>query len=453
MEWMDASTPILINTAILSLTLHRRGLMETTEKKTKVWIFHPDSSDESLGGNKRPARLAKHLNRSNYVVSVFSSSKFRYAKDNLIKDGALYLYREGKVPFYYIKSRSYKKNDINRILNWISFYFNVRKAAKEIIKKEGKPDLIIGSSPHPLAMLAAVRIGKKYKIPVINEVRDFWPEVIFLGGRVKETSLIGKIMLAGERYIYKKSNALIFLKEGDFQYIVDKKWDIKNGGSIDLDRCYYINNGVDLDEFEHNMRMHQLDDDDLQSDHFRAIYVGALGKVNDIDKILDAAKLLQKEDILFLIYGSGDQEDRLKDRLKDENIRNVKIKGYVESKYIPYVLSKASVNLLIYTQTQYNWSRGNSSNKLFEYMASGKPIISSVKMGYSIIDKYNCGIEIEDQRPEGLVEAIKHFYDMSDKELKSIEVNCKNGACDFDYSNLSSKLAQVIDKTITEYHR
>lgn len=86
-------------------------------------------------------------------------------------------------------------------------------------------------------------------------------------------------------------------------------------------------------------------------------------------------------------------------------------------------------------------------------MASGKPIISSVKMGYSIIDKYNCGIEIEDQRPEGLVEAIKHFYDMSDKELKSIEVNCKNGACDFDYSNLSSKLAQVIDKTITEYHR
>lgn len=427
--------------------------MEKTEEKTKVWIFHPDSSDESLTGNQRPARLAKHLNRGNYITTVFSSSKFRYGKVNLINDNSTYLYRDGDVPFYYIKTRSYEKNDINRILNWISYYFNVKKTAREIIKKEGKPDLIIGSSPHPLAMLAAVRVGKKYRIPIINEVRDFWPEVIFMGGRVKERSLIGRIMLAGERYIYEKSNTLIFLKEGDFQYIVDKNWDIDNGGSIDLDHCFYINNGVDIDEFENNMRTYRVEDEDLQGDQFRAIYVGALGKVNDIDKLIDAAKLIKKEDILFLIYGNGDQENRLKGRLKDENIRNVKFKGYVDGKCVPYVLSRASVNLLIYTQTQYNWSRGNSSNKLFEYMASGKPIISTIKMGYSIIDKYNCGIELEDQRPEGLVEALKHYYYMSNEELKSIEANCKNGAKDFDYPNLSSKLAQVIDKTIEEYRR
>lgn len=427
--------------------------MEATKEKTKVWIFHPESSDESLEGNQRPARLAKHLNRRNYKTTVFSSSKFRYAKENLIKDNSTFLYRDGEVPFYYIKSRSYKKNDINRILNWINYYYNVKKTAREIIKKEGKPDLIIGSSPHPLAMLAAVQLGKKYKIPVINEVRDFWPEVIFLGGRIKESSLIGRIMLAGERYIYDNSNSLIFLKEGDFQYIVDKKWDIDNGGSINLDHCYYINNGVDVDEFENNVRTYQFEDEDLHGDQFRAVYVGALGRVNDLDKLLDAAKLIEDEDILFLIYGSGDQENRLKDRLKDENITNVKFKGYVEGKYIPYVLSKASVNLLIYTQTQYNWSRGNSSNKLFEYMASGKPIISTVKMGYSIIDKYNCGIELEGQNPEELVDAIKHFYHMSDEELKSIKANCKNGVKDFDCKYLSSKLAQVIDKTIEEYHR
>ncbi len=80
-------------------------------------------------------------------------------------------------------------------------------------------------------------------------------------------------------------------------------------------------------------------------------------------------------------------------RVENENLDNVKMKGFVNKKYIPYILSKSSVNILNYSQTQYNWSRGNSSNKLFEYMASGKPMISTVKMGYSIIEKYKCGIE------------------------------------------------------------
>lgn len=71
-------------------------------------------------------------------------------------------------------------------MNWITYYLNVKKLSKKLIKKYGKPDIIIGSSPHPLAMLAAVNVGKKFKIPVISEVRDFWPEVFFLGGRLKK---------------------------------------------------------------------------------------------------------------------------------------------------------------------------------------------------------------------------------------------------------------------------
>ena len=41
-------------------------------------------------------------------------------------------------------------------------------------------------------------------------------------------------------------------------------------------------------------------------------------------------------------------------------------------------------------------------------MASGKPIISTVRMGYSPIEKYQCGLSLEDT-PECLA---KHFKNL-----------------------------------------
>ncbi|MDI9493314.1 MAG: glycosyltransferase [Bacillota bacterium] len=99
---------------------------------------------------------------------------------------------------------------------------------------------------------------------------------------------------------------------------------------------------------------------------------------------MDAAALLEDDnDIQFLIYGDGSEKEVLEKRIVDEGLSNVKMKGFINKQFIPYILSKSSVNIFNYSQSKYNWARGNSSNKLFEYMASGKPIISTVKMGYS----------------------------------------------------------------------
>jgi glycosyltransferase involved in cell wall biosynthesis len=89
-----------------------------------------------------------------------------------------------------------------------------------------------------------------------------------------------------------------------------------------------------------------------------------------------------------------------------KKITNVKMKGSVNKKFIPYILSKSSVNILNSSQSLYNWARGSSCNKLFEYMASGKPVISTIKTGYSTIEKYNCGVELNACTPEELAKEI-----------------------------------------------
>lgn len=416
-------------------------------KRENIWLFHHYATPPNMNGFTRPYEFGIHLQKDAYKLKVFSASHLHFSETNLIDDNTLFISNnDTDVPFIFVKTSSSSGNGVKRILNMFSYYRNLLKVAKKFIKEGEKPELIIASSPHPLAMLAGIKLAKKMKIPCICEVRDFWPEVFFMGGKLKENSFIGKVLVKGEYWIYKNADALIFLKEGDYRYITDKKWDIDQGGSINLNKCHYINNGVNFEEFNRLMDEEIVKDPDLENEKFKVVYTGAIRPVNDIGNILDAAKVLKNnKDIQFLIYGDGNQLDSLKKRIENEKITNVKMKGYIEKKYIPYILSKSSVNILNYSQNKYNWSRGNSSNKLFEYMASGTPIISTVKMGYSPIAKYDCGFSLEENTPENLAQSIMKTYKLSAKRYEEISNNAKQGALDFNYEKLTQRLINVIE--------
>ncbi len=390
--------------------------------------------------------FAENLIKQGYEATVFCANTYhnksefidtknkRYATDTL-----------DNIPFVFVKTTTALGNGIDRVKNMVLFYFNLFYVAKEYLKLNGKPDVILASSVHPLTMVAGIQIAKKLGIPCICEIRDLWPEAIFSFNKAKERSLLGRVLTAGEHWIYKKADALIFTKEGDTDYIREKKWDTGQGGNIDLEKCHYINNGVDINAFEISS-FRKVEDEDLSTDKFNVVYVGAIRPVNNVGNILDAASILKSEsEIQFLIYGDGNQKEILEKRIANENLTNVNMKGFVNKQTIPYILSKSSVNILNYSQTEYNWSRGNSSNKLFEYMASGKPIISTVKMGYSILDKYKCGIELGRSTPEELAKAILKIRTMTNQQYEVMAKGAKKGAKDFDFKLLTRKLIDVIE--------
>lgn len=420
-------------------------------QKKNIWVFHHYATPPSKSGLVRPYNFASHTINEGYKTTVFSASYLHYSDINLIEDKELYK-RENYlgIDFVYVNTPSSAKGTISRISNMLSYYRNIYKVSRLLIEKDKeRPDIIYASSPHPLALIAGIKISKKLKVPNISEIRDLWPEAIFAFGKAKEKSLLGKILIAGEKWIYKNSDALIFLKEGDTDYLKERGWLKNQGGSIDLEKCNYINNGVDIESFKKQMDTNVYQDEDLDAGKFNVIYAGAIRPLNNVGNILDAAKLLGGyKDIQFLIYGDGNQVDMLKKRISDENISNVKIKGYVDKKYIPSILARSSVNILNYSQDKYNWSRGNSSNKLFEYMASGKPIISTVKMGYSPLEKYDCGIALEKDTPDELAKMITEIYEMPKVEYLQKCNNAITGANDFDYRILAKKLINVFEKLV-----
>ncbi len=416
-----------------------------------IWYLHHYATPYEIPGLHRPFEFGEYFNKRGHKTTVFSSSYLHYASSNIIEDGSEYVVRQyDGVDAVFVNTCGYENSGIKRVINMFQFGIKLPKIAKTYAKKNGKPDVIIASSPHPFTMLAGLRIAKKIGVPCICEVRDFWPEVFFFGGKLTETSLLGRILLAGERYIYTKADGITFLKEGDHTYITDRNWDTGHGGKIDMDKCIYVNNGVDIKLYDNRIATHSYYDDDLNCGKFTVVYCGTIRPVNNIDLILDTAKILGDE-YSFLVFGMGNCVEALQKRINDERITNVKLKGYVDNKFIPSILSHSSLNLLNYSGTAYNWSRGNSSNKLFEYLASGKPVLSTVKMGYDIIERYSCGSSVEHTTPEEIAIEIRKIKELDCDAYASMCKNARKAAEDFDIPTLSDKYIDEIERIITRY--
>jgi glycosyltransferase involved in cell wall biosynthesis len=389
--------------------------------------------------------IAENLLRCGYRPSVFCASTNHITSENIREEGKkAVLQTVDGIPFIFVSTPDYTGNGKKRVVNMISFYRKLFPVSNEYARLYGKPDIIIASSVHPLTLVAGIKLAKKYGVPCICEVRDLWPESIVAYGLLKRNNPIAKILYKGEKWIYKKADAIIMTWEGGKDYITERGWD----KDIDLDKVRHINNGVDLEAFDRYSEEYILKDDDLDDDsHTNIVYTGSIRMVNNIGMLLDAAKLIKAlgaRDIRFLIYGSGDESEALIRRCADEGIDNVVFKGRIEKKYIPYVLKKAYMNILHNSSTSLD-KYGQSQNKFFEYLAAGKGVFQTYSTGYSIAVKYDCGIVLSVQNAENIAKAV---IDASVNPERCAEMggNARKAAEDYDFRKLTGKLVDIIEE-------
>ena len=415
--------------------------------KGRIWLWNHDATRMFDDKGGRHFWFAKKLKERGYEPVIFCANINHFNGMERPLDGAYEIANSDGIPFVFIKTTQYEGNGLGRIKNWISFWHGCRKNAKKLALELGKPDVIVGSSVHPLTVVAAIQVARKLKVPCIGEIRDLWPEAIFTAQGVNENGLVGRVLKMGEHWMYKKAKALIFTKEGDHDYLIEQGWTTEQGGNIDLKKCHYINNGIDFKDFQRQIKENTFEDEDLSNDKFKAVYCGTLRKVNNVENIVEAANLLKdREDIEILIFGDGMLREELEKKVEEFGLHNIKFKGHVNKQYVPYVLSRSSVNLLNYAQGLYNWTRGNSSNKLFEYLASGKPVISSVRMGYDIIERGKCGYSLDECTPKALADMICKIKDLPEAEYENLSKNALETSKQFDFEVLTDKLEAVISE-------
>lgn len=417
---------------------------EMNQKKRLVWIISHYAGGPSFCPRIPDYTLAEYLIRQGYDVLIFASSAVHNTDINFI-EGKTLSKREmvDGVPFVFIKTRSYKTR-LDRVFNLTDFYVNLMRSYKQY----GKPDLIISAMPQPLSCLAGVQIARKYKIPYITSIVDLWPLSIVEYADFSDKNPLIRALYLFEKWVYKKSDEMVFTWEGAYDYIVDKGWNRK----IPYDKFHYINIGVNLKEFYENLNTFHVSDPDLEDDAFKVMYCGSVRTANDIGTVVSCAKKLNEkgygDKIRFIIYGDGPDRETLIKRCEEEHIPNVVFKGYIDKKYIPYVLTKGNLNILN-LKAAATQKYGNSSNKLFEYFAAGNPVIANIDEGkYPIISKYDCGKVVESESIEQYADGVEYFFNLSPGKYEAYRHRAKETAKLFDTEVLNREWEKILRNTM-----
>ena len=375
----------------------------------RIWLINHYAVPEKYHPLLRTTNFAKYLMRMGHDVIVFAASSVHNSTINLIQDEALC--REeivDNVHYVYVRCHSYEGNGLRRICNMFEFAWRL----ESVCRKFSRPDAVLASSATPLACKAGLRVAKKNGAKAMAEITDLWPESFVSYGLISRHNPLLIPMYCFEKKMYEYADEIIFSMEGAYDYIRERGWE----KDIPQSKVHYINNGVDLEVFDYNREHYRIDDEDLRdSETFKVIYTGSIRRANNVGKILDIAKRFENENIKFLIYGSGDEVEILKQRLKDENTKNVVFKGGVEKKYVPYITSNADLNLMDMQENNEIFKYGISPNKLFDYFAAKKPIVMYQLNSYNPAIDYKVGF-VGNSMDE-IVEIIKGIMNKSSQYI------------------------------------
>ena len=408
--------------------------------KIKIWLVNHYATEMYKNKAGRHYWFAKELLKRGYEPTIICANAYHNSYNYEDTGREKYVVKSAnEVPFVFIKTGSAVSNGLDRMFSMTRFSLNLFLASDNLIKSFGKPDVILASSVHPLTWLAGYLIAKKYNIKFIAETRDLWPETFVAMGAMKKNCLIAKALYKLEKFIYRRADSLIFTMAGGRDYLKEIGLNNQN--------VHHINNGIDLELYNKNLKDYTYDDADLSnSELFKIIYTGTISKANLIGDIVEVAKVFNEKgphNIKFIIFGDGHEKQFLEKYAQNNQLTNIVFKGKVDKKYIPGILAKSDLNIFTGRKLCL-YKFGLSPNKMFDYLASGKPIISNIECGFDLLEKYRCGITVQSGSPVELVNGILRFYNMPSEEYERYAKNAVKAAKDHVFKAHTDKLERII---------
>ncbi len=172
-----------------------------------------------------------------------------------------------------------------------------------------------------------------------------------------------------------------------------------------------IYNGVRLERFQQSFDTKKVREEFGIKTEFMLIMVATFSIFKDYDLFIDVAREIGKHrsDLTFVGVGDGSEWERIKLRISDEHIKNVILTG--KQKEVERIVASSDIGILC------TISEG-MSNSIIEYMALGKPVISTDLTGGSkeLIKEGETGYCVE-RSTEKIIETINSLLDNSELRL------------------------------------
>ena len=292
---------------------------------------------------------------------------------------------------------------VKRILDYMSF--GVMGAIAGLFQK--RPDVIVSTSPQFFCACGGWLLSVLRWKPWVFELRDIWPASIMAVGAMKENTFI-KLLEKLELFLYRRADRIVAVTNSFKTELIARGID---GGKIDV-----VVNGVDLSTYAPA----PVKDPVLAAEYdlmgkFVVGYIGTHGMAHALDKVLDAAKLLQgQDDICFLFAGGGAERASLERLAHERGLSNVVMMPRQPKEVMPAVWSLCDISLISLRDTPL-FTKVIPS-KIFESMGMGLPMVIACPRGEAtkIIESSASGLVLPPEDSKALADCVASLY--SDRE-------------------------------------
>lgn len=399
-----------------------------------VWILNHYAQEPGGPGGTRHFSLARHLPASGWKATIIAASTDHVTGRQRLGDGEMKVTETvDGVPFLWLRARGYSGNGTDRILNMLDYTRAVLK--RDALAGLEPPDAIIGSSVHPLAAWAARRLARRHCVPFLFEVRDLWPQTLIDMGRISTRHPAAIALRRLERSLYRSASRIIVLLPQADEYIAPL--------GIAKERIVWIPNGVDLAHFPPAERR-------TSRDRFTLMYFGAHGQANSLTDVLSAMRIVQSDPagagIMLRLFGRGPEKADLMRVAEEMGLRNVRFEDAVAKSRIPEIADEADAFIMATKNLPGLYRFGVSMNKIFDYMATGRPTVVALAASNNPVAEAGAGIAVPPENPEALAAAILEFSSLSPEQRHEMgHAGRRHVEEHYAMEKLSARLAAALD--------
>jgi len=282
-----------------------------------------------------------------------------------------------------------------RLVNYLSFSVTCLAA----LWRARRPDYLFVESPPLCLGLPGVLLATVWRVPVIFNVADLWPDAVRELGIWKDGPAL-RFAERLERWIYRRATFVNAVTEANRTTLVEQK-------SVPAHKILLLTNGVDTEMFHPGPPEPDLVRE-LGWDGRRVVlFAGGLGIAQGLTVALDAMDALRNRapEVLLAFIGDGSERERLEAVARARKLANVRFYDArppedVARLYRCAWAGFASLkNLPIFN--------GTRASKIFPAMASGKPVVySGAGEGADLIERAGAGLTVRPEDPAALADAI-----------------------------------------------
>ncbi len=295
---------------------------------------------------------------------------------------------------------SHDRSAVRRILSYLSF--TITSFGYLLFRR--RPQLIYVYYPSLTAGLAAIAVKWLRRIPVVVDIQDMWPDSLGAAGMMQNGRLIGVVEWFCQ-LLYRHVDHIVVLSPGFRDTLVER--------GVPAEKITVIYNWADeIEPLGGGAAALSASSPFAPEHRFTLLFAGNMGAMQRLDSVLEAAKALAAErpDIGIYLMGGGVDVERLKARVADEGIDNVRFLPRVPLQEVQDILRQAGA-LLVHLARDPLFAITVPS-KTQAYLYAGRPILMAVEGNAAdLVAQARAGIAVEPENPQALAEAIRALAD------------------------------------------